>query len=551
MSELPEQLQQVLQEHRKELLDRLDSWFRSFEASRRYLQPQKAGTLDSFKETWESPDVSHLISTPGGPVDSEAGTSTPQRAGTMEVPELQRMSSLAPPQELSEYQLAQQAHSRVVADFQLQMQSVSEMMESVTSTDFARFRKKTRAIVDSSWFGALFATMVISNSILIGVSLEAQSIHRDNFTGQDLLLGFNIFYAAVFSIEAGMRLFVQGPLGYVWQHSDWAWNWLDMFVVISSWMELIVDLLSKGSTVGGTNTNLRVFRLLRVGRLVRVVRVVRVVKFFRSLRTLVQSLVGTLKALVWSMVLLCMIIYIFAILFTDTVLGYLKENPPQYDERLDLFFGSLTQSVATLFRSISNGMNWGDGADALASMDGGLSWVLVLYFYIAFCSFAVLNVMTGVFCNSAIKAAERDHEMQVWALMQTRRELREQVEFLFHKIDRYGRGKITIQDFEKNFDDEAVVAFFESMEISAMDAWTLFLTLDVDGDHTVGVDEFVERCLQLHGPARSTDLFALRQQTDKIVKQTHELMERQKHIDRQLVQLSRAMTPPPEEPRWI
>ena len=59
----------------------------------------QAGTLDSFKETWESPDVSHLISTPGGPVDSEAGTSTPQRAGTMEVPELQRMSSLAPPQD--------------------------------------------------------------------------------------------------------------------------------------------------------------------------------------------------------------------------------------------------------------------------------------------------------------------------------------------------------------------------------------------------------------------------------------------------------------------
>lgn len=43
--------------------------------------------------------MSHLISTPGGPVDSEAGTSTPQRAGTMEVPELQRMSSLAPPQD--------------------------------------------------------------------------------------------------------------------------------------------------------------------------------------------------------------------------------------------------------------------------------------------------------------------------------------------------------------------------------------------------------------------------------------------------------------------
>jgi len=49
------------------------------------------------------------------------------------------------------------------------------------------------------------------------------------WAGQDLLLGFNIFYAAVFSIEAGMRLLSQGPLAYVWQHSDWAWNWLDMF----------------------------------------------------------------------------------------------------------------------------------------------------------------------------------------------------------------------------------------------------------------------------------------------------------------------------------
>ena len=56
-------------------------------------------------------------------------------------------------------------------------------------------------------------------------------------------------------------------------------------MVVSSWFELLFDLAGDAETVGGTNTNLRVFRLLRVGRLVRVVRVVRVVKFFRSLRS--------------------------------------------------------------------------------------------------------------------------------------------------------------------------------------------------------------------------------------------------------------------------
>ena len=31
-------------------------------------------------------------------------------------------------------------------------------------------------------------------------------------------------------------------------------------------------------------------------------------------------------------------------------------------------------------------------------------------------------------------------------------------------------------------------------------------SLDVDGDYIVSLDEFTERCMQLHGPARSVDL---------------------------------------------
>ena len=38
-----------------------------------------------------------------------------------------------------------------------------------------------------------------------------------------------------------------------------------------------------------------------------------------------------------------------------------------------------------------------------------------------------------------------------------------------------------------------VKAFFESLEIGAVDAWTLFLSLDVDGDNLISIDEFMER----------------------------------------------------------
>ena len=120
--------------------------------------------------------------------------------------------------------------------------------------------------------------------------------------------------------------------------------------------------------------------------------------------------------------------------------------------------------------------------------------------------------MTGVFCNSAIKAAERDHEMVIHSLLQSRKEFKELVSNLFQRIDDLGLGMITISEFERHFNDEAVRAFFESLEMGAVDAWTLFASLDADGDNVISLRDFTERCIQLHGPARSVDLYALTQQ---------------------------------------
>ena len=42
------------------------------------------------------------------------------------------------------------------------------------------------------------------------------------------------------------------------------------------------------------------------------------------------------------------------------------------------------------------------------------------------------------------------------------------------RIDERGHGQISFTDFEKLFGDEGVKAFFESLQIGAVDAWTLF-----------------------------------------------------------------------------
>ena len=167
----------------------------------------------------------------------------------------------------------------------------------------------------------------------------------------------------------------------------------------------------------------------------------------------------------WALILLILVIYSFGILFTDAVLDYLFSHDTS-DDVLVKYFGTVYTSCSTLFRSILGGTDWETAVDALEPV--GWAWVSLFHIYIAFCGFAVLNVMTGVFVNSAIKTREKDHE----TLMQNGVRLKDLVAKLWSKIDTTGLGQITISEFETLFADEAMQAFFEAIEIKAVDvAW--------------------------------------------------------------------------------
>ncbi|CAE7935355.1 Cacna1f [Symbiodinium sp. KB8] len=527
-----EHVDQVLQSHQVELLERLELWLHALDSR---LLENRNGQVHWHRAGGMPEDVS-LSSKELGRVASVAseGSFVGKRRRSP-LPRVQHTPSL------NSYDQARLAHSRVVEEAEKKNMQLRESR----SARLHVCQHYAQAIVDSKTCTFLFGFAVLTNSLLLGIHLEWQAVTRDFSSGIEFFTTLHTMYSLLFTLEVCLRLTADGCRKYVWESSDWAWNWLDIFVVMSSWVELASELLNNGqSMTSSTNSNLRILRLLRVGKLVRVVRVFRVVKFFRSLRTLVQSLMGTMKSLFWAMILLALIIYIFSILFTDAVIDYVRESGvvELNDTVLEQSFGTLYESYLTLFRSISNGVTWGEPASALSRIPEGTIWVQLFHFYIAFCSFAVLNVMTGVFCNSAIKAAERDHEMLVMSLVQSRRELKGQVANLFQRIDERGLGQVTIEDFEKHFDDDAVIAFFESLEVGAMDAWTLFMSLDVDGDHTISVEEFTERCLKLHGPARSADLYALRHLSDKHSTQLDHIEDFQKRCNKRLDQLSRAMS---------
>lgn len=153
-----------------------------------------------------------------------------------------------------------------------------------------RWRRRLAQVMDSHLSNGLWTFLILTNSIYLGVHLEITA--RDAALAQrPIFFQIHLGYAVLFTLEVLLRALAARSL---WQYvagRNWAWNCLDIFVVVSSWVEMAVDFATGEAKTA--NTNLRIVRILRMGRLARVVRVVRVVRLFRALRTLVASLMGT------------------------------------------------------------------------------------------------------------------------------------------------------------------------------------------------------------------------------------------------------------------
>eukprot|EP00439_Symbiodinium_sp_Y106_P017141 s1087_g2.t1 len=358
-------------------------------------------------------------------------------------------------------------------------------------------------------FEAFFAAVVITNAVFIGLDVQfAVGADSEAERSSEMqIIGY--VYTGLFTAELGLRLFEGGCRFFC--NDDWMWGWLDLFIVMSSLWEVALDVVqffyqSQGDleAIPGIS-NMKSFRIIRLTRLLKTAQFVRIFRFVMALRMLVTSIISTLKALLWAMVLLALIVYVFAVLFTQEVNDFLLAETSQQIltelERQDLekHFGSLMFSMLSLFMSIAGGVSWQEVIRPLLSMS--TVWCLCYLFYIMFTYFAVLNVITGVFCQSAIESAQNDHSMVVQALMDNKAAHIQKLRDLFHHLNRTNNDEAN-----GKINTPAVKEYFEALGLDIWDAWSFFKLLDAAGDGAVDLEDFFEGCMRFRGTARAMDV---------------------------------------------
>ena len=164
--------------------------------------------------------------------------------------------------------------------------------------NLANIRWIIRQFVSSNLCENFMNLLVIINTATLAMERYQQPSSESN-----IMENLNYVFTSIFTAELSLKLFGLGLVRYL---SD-SLNYLDLMVVIFSWVEIIF--------LGGSGS-ISAFRTLRVFRLVRTVRVLRVARLLRGLQsmlTLMEVIANTIGSFGYIGLMLLIIMLIYAL----------------------------------------------------------------------------------------------------------------------------------------------------------------------------------------------------------------------------------------------
>jgi len=383
------------------------------------------------------------------------------------------------------------------------------------------FQQRLSQLVYHPAFDYFFATLILLNSLFIGVQTEWRVAHIGVVQDPGVFDVAEKIFAAMFACELVLRMAALKTAFFA--RKGLAWNLFDMLLVVMSIVEVILTGLAGGQDTSDTSGNAG--KVVRMFRMARIVRVMRVLRFLAELRIMVTLIIHSAMSLFWLMILLILILYIFSIFFTQGVTDFLNTegNTGTTAGLLRQSYGSMGLTAFTLFASIAGGVSWRDVIYPLSQT----GWVFTSLFivYIFFAVFSVLNIVTGVFVDGAIQRSSQERDLRLEKEKEQKKTYVSMLMDLLEEIDVEGTGVITRAELEEAFKSEQVRYYFSVLDIDVVDSNYLFDMLDLDRSGEVDMEEFVSGCLRLKGNAKSIDIHTLMFEIKIMIKQITAFME--------------------------
>eukprot|EP00928_Gymnodinium_smaydae_P009011 TRINITY_DN13326_c0_g2_i1.p1 TRINITY_DN13326_c0_g2~~TRINITY_DN13326_c0_g2_i1.p1 ORF type:complete len:717 (-),score=121.21 TRINITY_DN13326_c0_g2_i1:37-1965(-) len=378
-----------------------------------------------------------------------------------------------------------------------------------------RWRVLASYVVSHPLFDVFCAILIVLNAVLIGVEAEIACYQTEPHVGVAATqAGISIWFAVELLLRIsgelkGIRYYYYGP--------NANWNIFDTALIFFA----VLDYSSQQLNTAGYASLARIVRILRLLRIIRTLRLIRVLRYVREFRKMVFALQGSLQTLFWSLLFLFFLLYAFAVAFTQAVTEYSRTHDDVHPELL-YRYGSLSRSSYSLYLAMSQGRSWGDILAPLMDLD----WFIITLFFIfiSTTTFGVLNVVTSVFVESAMRSAQHYRELMIQEKSRDWETLVRHMREVFQQIDEDGSGYISMDEMSYFLADPDLRMYVEALDISTQDTKALFRLLDADNSGAIDIDEFCDGCIRIKGPAMSFDIHCVLFELDRVSARWAEFM---------------------------
>lgn len=374
-------------------------------------------------------------------------------------------------------------------------------------------RETLKLIILGRRFETFSIMIILINGMFIGYQADFSVKSPKETTTAFMDITENVFFTW-FWAELIAKCLVDYKLFY--SGHDKHWNAFDTLLMVSGTIQ---------SLAGAGGVGASVLRCCRAGRVVRLAPFIKTNPNFKELRLMLYGTLACFRGLGFAFVMLVSIMYLFGMVFMGGAAGFLRDDPMNFLQQsfkedslsdktarhLTKFYGTLPITMRTLFRVISGGADWFDASECL--WDAGLLYGLLFTLYIYLMLFGVLNVLVGVFVDSAMATASMDADILAREEEEEKRALEESATTVLMSVDKDGSGTVTWEEFEANLEIPQVVEFLDAMQINAQETKDLFEMVDNDSSGFVNIGEFMECCMKLKSGANLNTIVTLLYET--------------------------------------
>mmetsp|Transcript_22034 Transcript_22034/g.50341 ORF Transcript_22034/g.50341 Transcript_22034/m.50341 type:complete len:682 (+) Transcript_22034:47-2092(+) len=394
--------------------------------------------------------------------------------------------------------------SAVFADASSMKEKVKEavMQKEYNVMDFYKQRGLAQLVARSPLFDNITLFVVALNSFWI-------SYDTDNNQADVLMKAEPIFqivenlFCAYFTGELVTRFCAfevkKNSFRDYWFIFDFT---LVVMMVVETWvMTLIISMWPGGSNnFSAAASNASILKLAKLMRLTRMARMVRLLRALPELMVLLKGLVAATRSVFFTLCLLGLVIYVFALLFVQLMQAGAIHAGPEYDAN---------------FKSVPDAMYFlllrgtlPDLADHVYDMSSNnILFAMLFLIFVLLASLTLMNMLVGVLVDvvSVVSAVEKEHMTVQWVKVK----LLEMLESTGFDDD--GNLQISKQEFETLLLNPKAAKMVQEVGVDVVGLVDFADFIFQDGQE-LSFPEFMELVLQLRGSNTATvkDIVELR-----------------------------------------